>query len=101
MTVQVTAVHKPDLPPFEMPDRFRHDVTYFCTPAGDEGAPAKLGSHEYWVRLEDSRTIYDDGVIRIVSPLDSATTAELEITDEQEAWLEWMIEHEVEHIRLG
>jgi len=88
------------LPPFEMPGRFRHDVTYFCTPAGEPGAPQTLAEHEYWVRLEDARRIYEDGVVRIVSPLDSATTAELEITEEQEAWLEWMIEYEIEHVRL-
>ena len=100
MTAYVHAMGRSDVKPFPMPDRFRHDVTYFCTPAGDPGAPSSLGAREYWVRAEDARRIYDDGVLRIVSPLDSETTAEIEISEEQEAWLEWMLEHGIEHVRI-
>ena len=100
MTTHVYAVEKPQLPPFEMPARFKHDITYFVTPAGEQGVPETIAAGEWWVRQEDAQRVYDEGVIRIVSPLDSATTAELEITEEQEAWLEWMIQHEIEHLRL-
>jgi hypothetical protein len=100
MTTLVHALDKPGLAPFRMPDRFRHDVTYFCTPAGEPGAPERLGEREYWVRLEDARQVFEDGVIRIVSPLDSDATAEIELTEEQEAWLEWMIGNEVQHVRV-
>lgn len=100
MPVLVYAVTKPELPPFRMPDRFKHDITYFATPAGTSGAPEKLGEGEYWVRRDDAKSIFEDGVIRVVSPLDSSTTAELEITEEQEAWLEWMNRHEIEHVRI-
>ncbi len=101
MPTLVYAVTKPDLTPFEMPDRFRHDITYFATPAGQQDVPEKLGEHEYWVRREDALRVYDDGVIVIVSPLDSDSRTEIEITEEQEAWLEWMNENEVEHVRIG
>lgn len=47
------------------------------------------------------REFYDEGILRIVSPLDSQSTAELEITEEQEAWLRWMIDNQIEHIRLA
>ena len=100
MPTLVYAVDKPELPPFEMPARFKHDITYFVTPAGEQGVPETIALGEWWVRREDARRIYDEGVIRIVSPLDSATTAELEITEEQEAWLKWMLRHEIEHLRL-
>lgn len=100
MPTLVYAVDKPELSAFEMPDVFRHDVTYFATPPGEQGVPAGLPEGEYWVRRDDARRIYDDGVIFVVSPLDSASTAELELSEEHEAWLEWMIEHEVEHVRL-
>ncbi len=100
MTTRVYSVHKPDLPPWEMPSRFKHDITYFATPPGQQGVPQSLAEGQWWVRLEDARKIYDDGVIRIVSPLDSSTTAELELTEEQELWLQWMIENEIEHVRL-
>ncbi len=101
MAVRVYAVERPDLAPFEMPDRFRHDITYFVTSPGEHGAPASLAEGEWWVRLEDSRDIYDGGTIRVVSPLDSASTSELEITEAQEAWLRWMIDNRIERVRLA
>ncbi len=100
MPTLVYAVEKPQLPPFEMPARFKHDIAYFVTPAGEQGVPETIAQGEWWVRREDALRIYDEGVVRIVSPLDSATTSELEITEEQEAWLQWMIRHEIEHLRL-
>jgi|SoiMethySBSTD1v2_1073268.scaffolds.fasta_scaffold1717526_2 hypothetical protein len=101
MPTLVYAVEKPELPPFEMPARFKHDITYFGTRAGEPGVPATLAEGEWWVRRIDARRLYDEGVIRIVSPLDSANSVEVEITEEQEAWLKWLIQHEIEHVRLG
>lgn len=99
MATLVLAVAQPQLAPFRMSDRFRHEVTFFMTPGDAAGAP-QLARGEYWIRLEDARTALDDGVVRIVSPLDSANRAEIEITEEHELWLEWMIAHAVEHVRL-
>ena len=101
MSVRVIPVDRPELAPFEMPDRFRHDITYFVTSPGESGAPTKLAENEWWVRLCDANEFYDEGILRIVSPLDSQTSAELEITEEQEAWLRWMIDNRIEHIRLA
>ncbi len=100
MPTLVYAVEKSELAPFEMPARFRHDITYFVTLAGEPGVPESIPEGEWWVRREDARRLHDEGVVRIVSPLDSANTVEVEITEEQEAWLKWMIQHEIEHIRL-
>ena len=99
MSIRVVAVDQPGLPPLEMPDRFRHDVTYFMTPSGEHGAP-ELARGEYWVRLDEARQWLDDLVFLVVSPLDSTAQAEVELTEEQEAWLEWMIAHDIERIRL-
>ena len=85
MPVTVVAADRPEVPSCFMPDRFRHDVTYFATPAGVQDAPAHLPEGEYWIRSEESRRILDDGVITIVSPLDSSSRTELEITEDQEA----------------
>jgi hypothetical protein len=49
--------------------------------------PETTVAGEWWVRREDALRVYDEGVIRIVSSLDSTSTAEIEITEEQEAWL--------------
>ena len=100
MPVNVFAVDRPELAPCVMPDRFRHEIAYFAKAKGDETIPVDLGEHEYWIETEDARQIYSDGVVRLVSPLDSDATAELEISEEQETWLEWLLQHGVRHIRL-
>ncbi len=100
MAVHVYAVDQPDVAPFRMPDRFRHEITYFMTVSGEGNVP-KLPAGEYWISLADARVALADGVVSIISPLDSATRAEIEISEEQEAWLEWMVKGGVEHVRLG
>jgi hypothetical protein len=96
----VHAVDQADVPPIEMPARFKHDVAYFMTPPGQGGAPDKLPSGEYWIDRQDAERWLADGVLEVISPLDSQRHAELEISAEQEAWLEWLILHQVRHIRI-
>jgi hypothetical protein len=98
--VFVVAVDKPDVPPFEMPARFQRDIAYFMTPAGERGAP-KLPAGEYWIDPADAQRWLDDGVMSLVSPLDSEHQAEVELTEDQERWLEWLIAHDVQHVRLS
>ncbi len=93
----VRSVDKPQAPPLEMPARFRTDIAYFMTPAGEHGAP-KLPEGEYWIRLEDARRWLAEGVVEVVSPLDSLNSTEFEITEEQENWLRWMVANEVQHV---
>ena len=100
MPVLLYCVNRPDLAPFRMPDRFRQEITFFMTSPGDEGVP-KLATGEYWIRLADAKSFLDEGCLRIVSPLDSATKAEIELSEEQESWLEWMVAHNIEHVRFG
>jgi len=95
----VYSVQHPKLPPFEMPSRFKHDVAYFMTSAGDKGAP-KLPPGEYWIDLEDARRWLDEGVLLVYSPLDSTKQAEIAFTADQEDWLEWIVANRVNHIRL-
>jgi hypothetical protein len=100
MPTLVYAVEKPEISPFEMPERFKHDIIYFVTRQGEQGVPETLVEGEWWIRREDALRIYDEGVVSIVSPLDSASTSDLEITEKQEAWLKWMTQHEIEQVRL-
>jgi hypothetical protein len=97
--MRVIAVDRPELAPLEMPPRFKYDIAYFMTPPGEQGVPALAEGH-YWVRLDDARRVLDDGVLSLVSPLDSQNRAEAELSEEQEAWLEWMIANNIEHVRL-
>jgi hypothetical protein len=98
--MRVYAVDRPDLPPLEMPERFKHDVAYFMTPSGERGAPS-LAAGDYWISLDDAKRWLDEGVLMLVSPLDSENQAEVEISEEQERWLEWLVEHDVQQVRLG
>jgi hypothetical protein len=97
--MRVFAVERPELAPLEMPARFKHDIAYFMTPPGDRGVPA-MPAGQYWVCLEDARRWLDEGVLSLVSPLDSQNQTEAEISDEQQAWLEWMVANNVQHVRL-
>ncbi len=98
MPTLVYAVDRPELTPLVMPDRFRHEVAYFITVDG--GAGPKLPPGEYRIRLEDAKRWLDDQVFELISPLDSERPAEIELTEEQETWLEWMVAQQVEHIRV-
>jgi len=69
------------------------------TPSGEGGAPT-LAAQEYWISLPNARTWYDEGVFSLVSPLDSENQTEIELSEEQEDWLAWMIKNEVERVRL-
>jgi hypothetical protein len=100
MATLVHSVEYPELPPLRMPDRFRHDITYFMTIGGEPGVPT-LGAGEYWINLDDARRWLDDGVISVVSPLDSENKTDVELSEEQEEWLSWMVTHRVQHVRLG
>lgn len=100
MSILVHAVDQPELKPFSMPDRFRTEVAYFMSLPGGPGVP-ELKPGEYWIARENVATWLDDGVFQLVSPLDSAMQAEVELSEAQEAWLEWMAASNVERIRLA
>lgn len=98
--MKIYSVEKPDLPPFPMPDRFRTEIVYFMTPPGDHGVPP-LPPDEYWIRREDAQRWLEDCVVSVVSPLDAASKAQIELSEDQEAWLEWLVQNEIQHVRVG
>ena len=100
MSTLVHAVDFPGVPPLPMPDRFRHEIAYFMSLPEDEGVPP-LAAGEYWISLPLARQWLDDGVFSIVSPLDSENRTEIELREEHEDWLTWMVTHEVERVKLG
>lgn len=100
MSTKIHAVDRPELPPLQTSDRLRHEVAYFMSVPGEHGVP-QLGEGEYWIDLENARRWLDDGVISVVSPLDSENRTEVELSEEHEAWLEWMLAHQVSRIRFG
>lgn len=98
MSVLVAAVDQPNVAPLSMPDRFRHEVTFFASDHSPDGKG--LPESEWSIDLVEAETILGDGVVRLVSPLDSGSRAEIELSEEQEAWLEWVVRHRITRVRL-
>ena len=99
MGVLLDLIERPDLAPFRMSDRFRHEIAYFIAIPEESGhAPTSPG--EYWIDLAQAQVWYDDGAILLVSPLDSQNRTEVELSEEQESWLEWMLANQISHVRL-
>ena len=99
MSTFVYAVDKPELPPLEMPDRFRNDIRYFITQS-DNDSLSELPPNQYCVSLEEADKWLEEGIFYLPSPLDNERQTEVEITEEQEVWLEWMVKNQIDRIRL-
>lgn len=98
--VRVIASDRPELAPFEMPDRFRREVVYFMSPGDLPGAPS-LTKNQYWIKTEDIDRWLADGEFQLVSPLDAESVAEIELSEEQEQWLEWMSKNQITKIEIS
>jgi hypothetical protein len=99
--MKILAANQPQVPPLEMPDRFKMEIVYFMTPPGERGAPTTLADDEYWIDTEDARRWLDELVVYVVSPLDAENQAEIELTEYHEAFLQWLLSHNVQHVRLA
>jgi len=95
----VTALDQVGIPPREISPRLRSQLNYFVTVAGLPGVPP-LGENELWFDPEEVKTWVDDGVFHLVSPLDTANTTEVELTEEQEDFLNWLRAENVRHVRV-
>jgi hypothetical protein len=99
--MKIIALNQPNTPPLELPDRFKMEIVYFMTPPGERGAPAALGEGEYWIDPQEARRWLEDGIVYVVSPLDAENQAEIELTEYHEAFLQWLVTHGVQHVRLS
>lgn len=97
--LKLVAVGRPEVNPLPISPRLKSQVVYFMTPAGSAGVPA-LGENEYWIASDDVARWQSDGVLLLVSPLDSENFTEVELSDEQEAMLEWLAKNQVQHVRV-
>jgi hypothetical protein len=98
--VKITATNRPDVPPLEVPDRFRMEIVYFMTLPGDKGAPLKMDDGEFWIDLDDAKKWLDEQVIYVVSPLDAENQAEIELTEYHETFLQWVVDNGARHVRV-
>lgn len=87
----------PDLPPYSLSARLRTQLVYF---ASEPPPGLTLGEDEYYFPESTVARVLEDGVVELVSPLDTAHVTEVEITEEQEALLQWLSDHAVRHSRV-
>jgi hypothetical protein len=90
---------RPEIEPRRVSSRLRGQLIYFSSPAGGPGVPV-LGEGEYYFAAEDVERWLDEGAISLISPLDTANRTEVELSEEQEALLEWLRATGVRHARL-
>jgi hypothetical protein len=69
------------------------------TPPDSPGIP-ELGENEYWISREDVTKWLMEGVIDLISPLDTEKVTEVELTEEQEALLTWLDRYHTQHVRV-
>lgn len=97
--MKIVSVGRPTPVSKTISHRLRSQLVYFAAPAHAQDVPP-LGENEYFFRLGETQKVLEDGVIDLISPLDTANMTEVEITEEQEELLEWLAAHELEHVRL-
>lgn len=97
--MKLIAVGRPEVKPLIISSRLRSQFIYFASPSNATGIP-KLAENEFHFPLTDTRTWHEDGVIFLVSPLDTDNKTEVELTEEQEDLMAWLVKNEVEHVRI-
>jgi len=99
MTYQLMPVDHPTAPPLSISTRLRSHPLYFLTPPAAPHVPP-LQSNDYWIDAEDSAQWFADGVFELVSPLDGEHHTVIELSEEQEVFLEWLTTQHIQHIRV-
>ena len=96
--LRIFSTEKPELSPIDMPDRFRMEIVFFMSDPDLPGIPP-MGENEFWIDLDSAKRWLDEFVILVVSPLDAESKAEIELTDYQEEFLEWLVSNEIQRVR--
>ena len=92
-------VGRPEIPPREISPRLRSQLVYFSG-LPKEGQTEPLGEGEYWFVTEEVDRWVDEGVFYLVSPLDTANMTEVELSEEQEEFLNWLQKNRINRARV-
>jgi hypothetical protein len=95
----LVAVGRPEVSPLLISARLRTQLVYFLTPPSTPGVPP-LEENEIWIARAEVISWLTDGVVYLVSPLDSANKLEVELSEEQEVMLHWLDQNGIEHVRV-
>ena len=99
MSYQLVPVDQSAAPPLAISSRLRSQLVYFMTPSDEPQVPP-LQPSDYWIDAEHSAQWFADGVFELVSPLDGEQRTVIELSEEQEVFLEWLTTHHIQHIRV-
>ena len=95
---RVTSVDNPATS-IDISERLRSQLVYFMTPSDAPHVPP-LEADTYWMDTDSIAQWLEEGVFELVSPLDSENKTIIELSEEQEVFFEWLVTHQVQHIRL-
>ena len=96
----LVAIDRPEVRALPISDRLRSQLIYFMAVPGAPGVPS-LGEDEFWIDRGEVDRWLEDGVLSLVSPLDTANMTEVELSEEQEAMLLWLNKEQVQHVRIS
>ena len=99
MSYLLVPVDQSAAPPLAISSRLRSQLVYFMTPSDAPHVPP-LQANDYWIDAEHSAQWFADGVFELVSPLDGEQRTVIELSEEQEAFLEWLTTYHIQHIRV-
>ncbi|RMF86996.1 MAG: hypothetical protein D6736_13800 [Nitrospinota bacterium] len=99
-TYRLHPLDKTDVEPFPISERLRSQLHYFAGPPDHPAAPPDLKPGEYWFHIPELESYLEQGAFSVISPLDLANATEIELSEEQEALLQWLVTHEIRHTRL-
>lgn len=98
-SVRLVPIDRPDVAPLTVSGRMRSQLVYFMSASDAPGVPT-LGEGEFFFADDDIEKWLDEGVIYLVSPLDTANYTEVELSEEQELFLNWLKTHQVRHVKV-
>jgi hypothetical protein len=96
---RVVAVDNPAAPPLQISARLRSQLVYFMTPPDAPHVPP-LQANDYWIDATQTGEWLAAGALEVMSPLDEEHQTTVELSEEQETFLEWLAAHQVQHIRV-
>ena len=96
---RVISVDKPTAPPLDISARLRSQLAYFMT-APDAPHVPPLEATDYWIDADNAAQWAEEGVFDVVSPLDSENSTTVELSEEQEILMDWLVTHHIQHLRL-
>ena len=95
------AVDKLDLEPYEVSRMLRGQLHYFTEGASSRQWDESEDPNAFFFPLELTSELFEEGVFYVTSPLDDQNQAEIEITEEQEDFLDWLVSNKIEKVRVS